>query len=281
MTEASTGISVGSQPPLVIPTTQPGDTSPYQSPPFQPIANATHLPLVRTFSVPSAGSSPRSTKKRLSLASTETASSVDSSSSSGVYDLNLHTTDEEASVRSCISTPLEEKLSNAVKRNKQRKKSREISPLAHSNIIERLDENVDPDRKQKLCDKARSNSVEETLSSKLSKDKTVSPEEDRNKTVVFRSNLSERERSWSTEDAVGMSPVFRRNIKDKDINNTVPKRRSFIERISIRSHIDSVTKRRNSLDMSIGKNGNGSEAEDSKLKNPRKLSGHSTEVVNV
>jgi len=278
LTEASTGISVGSQPPLVIPTTQPGDTSPYQSPPFQPIANATHLPLVRTFSVPSAGSSPRSTKKRLSLASTETASSVDSSSSSGVYDLNLHTTDEEASVRSCISTPLEEKLSNAVKRNKQRKKSREISPLAHSNIIERLDENVDPDRKQKLCDKARSNSVEETLSSKLSKDKTVSPEEDRNKTVVFRGKLSERERSWSTEDAVGMSPVFRRNIKDKDINNTVPKRRSFIERISIRSHIDSVTKRRNSLDMSIGKNGNGSEAEDSKLKNPRKLSGHSTEV---
>lgn len=270
LTEASTGISVGSQPPLMIPSTQPGDTSPFQTPAFQPIPNST--PLLRTYSAPSSGFSPRSNKKRLSLASSETASSVDSSSSSGVYDLNLHTTDEEASIRSCISTPLEEKLSNAVKRNKQRKLSREISPLAHSNIIEKLCEETDPH-----TDRPRRCSLEEA---KLGKDKCVTPEEDRKrnafmKTLPFLDKLSERERSRSTENAVEEFPVLRRNNKEKDINNTVPRRRSFIERISIKSHFDSVTKRRNSLEMPPPKNGKGSEADEAQ---PRKRSGQSTEV---
>ena len=281
LTEASTGISVGSQPPLVIPSTQPGDMTPYQSPLFQQIPNSIHVPLMRAYSTPSAGSSPRSTKKRLSLASSETASSVDSSSSSGVYDLNLHATDEEASVRSSTSTPLEEKLSNAVKRSKQRKLSREISPLVHSNIVDRLDEE-NTESKEKLCDKPRSASMEETSQSK---DKYDTPGEDRKgntfiKTVSFLSKLSEKERSRSTEDTVpGESPVFRRNIKDEDMNNTVPRRRSLIERISMKSHIDNITKRRNSLDMPTPKNGRDSgETDESKLQNPRKVSGQSTEV---
>lgn len=281
MTEASTGISVGSQPPLVIPSTQPGDTSPYQTPPFQPLFNSTQAPLMRTFSAPSSGFSPRSTRKRLSLASSETASSVDSSSSSGVYDLNIQTTDEEASLRSCISTPLEEKLSNAVKRNKQRRLSREISPLAQSNIAERLEEKVALENKEKLSDKRRKSSVEETLGSKVKCD-TSDDERKGNtfiKSVPFFGKFSERERSLSTEETVSESPVLRRNLKDRDINNTAPRRRSFIERISIKSHIDSVTKRRNSLvEIPTPRNGNGSDAEDSTLKNPPKVSGQSTEV---
>ena len=282
LTEASTGISVGSQPPLVIPTTQPGDLSPYQSSPFQPMLNSAHIPLVRTFSAPSGGSSPRSARKRLSFASSETASSVDSSSSSGVCDLNLPITDEEASARTCISTPLEEKLTNAVKRNKQRKLSREISPLAHSNIIERLDENVDPDNKEQLCDKERS-SLEETLTSKVAKEKCDTPEEEEKgstfiKSVPFLGKLTQRERSCSIDETAGMSPVIRRNRKGKDLINTVPRRRSLIERISIKSHFDSVTKRRNSMEIPTPKNGKDSEAEDSKLTHLRKLGGHSTEV---
>lgn len=280
MTEASTGISVGSQPPLVIPSTQPGDTSPYQTPPFQPLFNSTQAPLMRTFSAPSSGFSPRSTKKRLSLASSETASSVDSSSSSGVYDLNIQTTDEEVSLRSCISTPLEEKLSNAVKRNKQRRLSREISPLAHANIIERLEENVALENKEKLSDK-RKNSAEETLGSKVKCD-TSDDERKGNafiKSVPFFGKFSERERSWSTDETVSESPVLRRNRKDRDTNNTAPRRRSFIERISIKSHIDSVTKRRNSLvEIPTPRNSDSSDGEDSTLKNPPTASGQSTEV---
>lgn len=283
LTEASTGISVGSQPPLVIPTSQPGDVSPYQSPPFQPMPNSTHVSLIRTFSTPSGGSSPRSTRKRLSLASSETASSVDSSSSSGVCDLNLPITDEEASARTCISTPLEEKLTNAVKRNKQRKLSREISPLAHSNIIERLDEKVDPENKEQLCDKERSSSPEEMLTSKVAKEKCDTPEEEEKgstfiKSVPFLGKLTQRERSCSIDETAGVSPVIRRNRKGKDLNNTLPRRRSLIERISIKSHFDSVTKRRNSMEIPTPKNGRDSEAEDSKLTHLRKLGGHSTEV---
>lgn len=259
---------MGSQPPLVIPSTLPGDTSPFQTPPFQAaLSNFTHGHLIRTFSTPSAGSSPRSTRKRLSLASNETTSSVESSSSSGVHDLNLVTTEEEASIRSCISTPLEEKLSNAVKRNRQRKLSREISPKTHSNIIERLGEEADL-----YTDRPGSLNVEETLALRFGKD-ILEEDRKRNRTVP---SLAERERSKSTEETTSeSSPVLRRNTKEKDINNTVPRRRSFIERISIKSHFDIVSKRRNSLDMSFARNGRSSEAGESQ---PRKRSGQSTEV---
>lgn len=257
---------MGSQPPLVIPSTQLGDTSPFQTPPFQALSNSVHGHLIRRFSTPSAGSSPRSTRKRLSVASNETTSSVESSSSSGVYDLNLATTEEEASIRSCISTPLEEKLSNAVKRNRQRKLSREISPKTHSNIIERLGEQADL-----YTDRPKSLNVEETLALKVGKD-NLEENRKRNKTVP---SLGERERSKSAEETTSESPVLRRNTKEKDINNTVPRRRSFIERISIKSHFDIVSKRRNSLDMSFARNGKSSEVGESQ---PRKRSGQSTEV---
>lgn len=284
LTEASTGISVGSQPPLVIPSTQPGDTSPYQTTPFQPIVNSPPASLVKTFSPPS---SPRTTRKRLSLASTETASSVDSSSSSGVHDLNLQVTEEDISVHGCISTPLEEKLSNAVKRNKQRKLSRETSPLVHANIIERLDENIALESKEKLGDRRRSNCSEEKAESKLGKEKCNSPEEEGKgtsfsiKSVPFLGKFAQRDKSpTGPEDSVAESPVvLRRNIKDKDSNNTAPRRRSFIERISdMKSHIDSLTKRRNSMEIPSPRNGASSEAEDSRLKSPRKQGGVSTEV---
>ena len=229
LTEASTGISVGSQPPLVIPSTQPGDTSPYQ-----PIVNSVNVPLMRTQSAPSNGSSPRSTKKQLSLASSETAASVDSSGSSDVYDLNFQSTDEDVSARSCISTPLEEKLSKSnVKRNKVRKFSLERTPVVRS-------------------------SAEETQGSKHAKD-IITSEEDKKRIVTFKpfslpDKLSEKGRSKSTDDTFSETPVRRRPIKDRDIN-TVPRRRSLIERISIRSHLDNTFKRRSSLEMPHFRNG--------------------------
>ena len=234
---------MGSQPPLVIPTTQPGDTSPYQ-----PVVNSVNVPLMRTQSAPSNSSSPRSTKKRLSLVSSETASSVDSSSSSGVYDLNLQSTDEDVSARSGISTPLEEKLSKSnVKRNKVRKISLEKSPVVRSNSKENLS-------------KTRRSSVEETSGSRHGKDIVVKSEEDKKGHATFKPSshpdkLSGKGRSHSTEDTFSDSPVTRRPVKEKDVNNTVPRRRSLIERISIRSHLDNTFKRRNSLEMSHSRNG--------------------------
>ena len=168
LTEASTGISVGSQPPLVIPSTQPGDTSPYQ-----PVVNAVHVPLIRTQSLPSNAYSPRTAKKRLSVVSSETASSMESSSSSGVYDLNLPATDEENSIRTSIAPPLEEKLSKSGgKRNKVRKISTEKSPWAHLNNKERLVEEVSFGSTENLSERRKS-SVEETPDLKLGKDKLV------------------------------------------------------------------------------------------------------------
>ncbi|KAJ7381520.1 Pleckstrin y domain containing, G (with RhoGef domain) member [Desmophyllum pertusum] len=254
LTEASTGICVGSQPPLVIPSTLPGDTSPYQ-----PVVNAINVPLMRTQSTPSSGFSPRSTNKRLSLASSETASSMDSSSSSGVCDLNLHETP---------ITPLEEKLSkSSVKRNKVRKMSCDKSPLVHDSISkERLAEKLSSDGKETLSERRRS-SVEETPGSKHGKDKLVTSEEDKKGNTFFKSfsfldKLSERDRSRSTEDTVGESPGTRRSIMEKDINNTVPRRRSFIERISIKTHMENTSKRRNSLEMPNSKNGKGNEGDE-------------------
>lgn len=237
LTEASTGISVGSQPPLVIPSTQPGDTSPYQ-----PIVNSVNVSLMRTQSAPSNTSSPRSTKKRLSLINSETASSVDSSGSSGVHDLNLQSTDEDISAQSCISTPLEEKLSKSnVKRNKVRKISLERTPFVRTSSKENLS-------------KTRRSSVEETPGSRHGKDIVVTPEEDKERNAIVKplslpGECLERGRSKSTEDTFSETPVRRRPVKDKDISNTVPRRRSLIERISLRSHLDNTFKRRNSLEM--------------------------------
>lgn len=273
LTEASTGISVGSQPPLIIPSTQPADTSPYQ-----PIVNSINVALMRTQSAPSNTSSPHSTKKRLSLISSETASSIDSSSSSGVYDLNLHATDEDVSLRG--STPLEEKLSKSnVKRNKVRKISLDKSPLAHSNSKERLAEKVSSGSKENLSERRRS-SVEETLGSKQGKEKFVSSDEDKkgntfSKQFSFLDKLSERERSRSIDDTYSDTPVTRRSIKEKDINNTVPRRRSLIERISIKSHMENTSKRRNSLETPNLKNGKGNETDEGKQKTRK---GQITEV---
>jgi len=244
LTEASTGISVGSQPPLVIPSTQPGDTSPYQ-----PIVNSVNVPLMRTQSTPANSSSPRSTKKRLSLVSSETASSVDSSGSSGVYDLNFQSTDEDVSARSCISTPLEEKLSKSnVKRNKVRKFSLERTPVVRSNSKENLS-------------KTRS-SAEETQGCRYGKDIGITSEEDKKrnpsqtllKPFSLPDKLPERGRSMSTDDTFSETPVRRKPIKDRDMN-TVPRRRSLIERISIRSQLDYTFKRRSSLEMPHFRNG--------------------------
>ena len=252
LTEASTGISVGSQPPLVIPSTQPGDTSPYQ-----PIVNAVNVPLMRTQSAPSNSSSPRSTKKRLSFISSETGSSVESSGGSGVYDLNLQSTDEEVSARSCISTPLEEKLSKSIaKRNKVRKISLERMPVVRSNSKENLA-------------KTRRSSVDETSGARQGKDVVVTPEEDKERNAILKplspaDEFLERGRSKSTVDTFSETPVRRRPIKDKDISNTVPRRRSLIERISLRSHLDNTFKRRNSLEMPhlrIGKSNDEAEEE--------------------
>lgn len=278
LTEASTGISVGSQPPLVIPSTQPGDTSPYQ-----PVVNAVNVPLMRTQSLPSNASSPRSTKKRLSVVSSETASSMDSSSSSGVYDLNLPATDEENSVRTCISTPLEEKLSKSSgKRSKVRKVSTEKPPLAHFNNKERLVEKLSPGSKENLCERRKS-SLDETPGSKLGKDKAVTSEDDKKgntffKTFSLREKLSDRERSRSLEDSFVETPVIRRLNKNKDINNTVPRRRSFIERISIKSHMENSSKRRNSLEMPHFKLGKVHDADEEKNKTKK---GQTTEVNNA
>lgn len=267
---------MGSQPPLVIPSTQPGDTSPYQ-----PIVNSVNVPLMRTQSAPSNSSSPRSTKKRLSLVSSETASSVDSSGSSGVYDLNLHSTDEDVSARSCISTPLEEKLSKSnAKRNKVRKISLDRSPVVRSNSKERLAEKVSSGGKENLS-KTRRSSVGETPGSRYGKDVVVTSEEDKKGSAIFKpfslpDKLSERERSRSTEDTFSESPVTRRPIKEKDINNTVPRRRSLIERISIRSHMDITFKRRNSLEMPHSRNGKSSDEADEGKQKSRK--GQITEV---
>lgn len=253
LTEASTGISVGSQPPLVIPSTQPGDTSPYQ-----PIVNSVNVPLMRTQSAPSNTSSPRSTKKRLSLINSETASSVDSSGSSGVHDLNLQSTDEDISAQSCISTPLEEKLSKSnVKRNKVRKISLERTPFVRTSSKENLS-------------KTRRSSVEETPGSRHGKDIVVTPEEDKERNAIVKplslaGECLERGRSKSTEDTFSETPVRRRPVKDKDISNTVPRRRSLIERISLRSHLDNTFKRRNSLEMPHSRIGKGNdEAEEEK-----------------
>lgn len=284
LTEASTGISVGSQPPLVIPTTQPGDMSPYQTTPLQMTLNSQPISMVKTFSPPG---SPHTARKRLSLASSETASSVDSSGSSGVHDLSLQATDEEAPpVHSFISTPLEEKLSNAVKRSKQRKLSRETSPLAHANVIETLDENVALKSKEKPFDRRRSVSLEEKGEFKYGKERSSSLEEEGKgnsfgiKSVPFLGKLTQRDKSNSVAgDAMCDSPVvLRRNLKDRDSNNTAPRRRSFIERISMKSHIDSLSKRRNSLEIPSPRNGKSSETEDRRLKSPRKEGGISTEV---
>ena len=240
--------------------------------------------MVKTFSPPG---SPHTARKRLSLASSETASSVDSSGSSGVHDLNLQAADEEAPpVHSFISTPLEEKLSNAVKRSKQRKLSRETSPLAHANIIETLDENVALKSKEKSSDRRRSVSLEEKVEFKYGKERSTSLEEDGKgnsfgiKSVPFLGKLTQRDKSNSVVgDAMCDSPVvLRRNLKDRDSNNTAPRRRSFIDRISMKSHIDSLTKRRNSLEIPSPRNGKGSETEDRRLKSPRKEGGISTEV---
>ena len=268
---------MGSQPPLVIPSTQPGDTSPYQ-----PIVNSVNVPLMRTQSVPSNSSSPRSTKKRLSLVSSETASSVDSSGSSGVYDLNLHSTDEDVSARSCISTPLEEKLSKSnVKRNKVRKISLDRSPVVRSNSKERLAEKVSSGGKENLS-KTRRSSVGESPGCRHGKDIDATSEEDKKGNASFKpfslpDKLSERERSRSTEDTFSESSVTRRPIKEKDINNTVPaRRRSLIERISIRSHMDITFKRRNSLEMPHSRNGKSSDEADEGKQKSRK--GQITEV---
>lgn len=261
LTEASTGISVGSQPPLVIPSTQPGDTSPYQ-----PVVNAVHVPLIRTQSLPSNTYSPRTAKKRLSVVSSETASSMESSSSSGVYDLNLPATDEENSIRTSIAPPLEEKLSKSGgKRNKVRKISTEKSPWAHLNNKERLVEEVSFGSTENLSERRKS-SVEETPDLKLGKDKlVVTPEEDKEdkkinnffKSFSLREKFTDRDRSRSLEDSFVGSPVIRRASKEKDGHNTAPRRRSFIERISMKSHMDNSPKRRNSLEIpspKIGKN---------------------------
>jgi len=212
---------------------------------------------MRTQSAPSNTPSPRSTKKRLSLVSSETASSVDSSGSSGVHDLNLQSTDEDVSVRSCISTPLEEKLSKSnVKHNKVRKISLERPPLVCSNSKENLS-------------KTRRSSVEETSGIRHGKDVVVTTEEDKKRNTIFKpfshaDKLSETRRSKSTEDTFSESPVRRRPVKEKEIINTVPRRRSLIDRISIRSHLDNTFKRRNSLEMPhsrSGKSNDGAEEE--------------------
>lgn len=279
LTEASTGISVGSQPPLVIPSTQPGDTSPYQ-----PVVNAVHVPLIRTQSLPSNTYSPRSTKKRLSVVSSETASSMESSSSSGVYDLNLPATDEENSIRTSIVTPLEEKLSKSGgKRNKVRKISTEKSPLAQLNNKERLVEEVTSGSMENLSD-GRKSSAEETPGLKFGKDKlVVTPEEDKEdkkinnffKSFSLREKFTDRSRSRSLEDSFVGSPVTRRASKEKDSYNTAPRRRSFIEKISMKSYVDNSPKRRNSLEIPSPKNGKN--LGEDKEKN-EKIKGQTTEV---
>ena len=287
LTEASTGISVGSQPPLVIPTTQPGDTSPYQ-----PIVNSVNVPLMRTQSAPSSAASPHSTKKRLSVISSETGSSLDSSSSSGVCDLSLHTTDEEATIRGSGATPLDEKPPKSTgRRNRGRKISRdesvaktlkEIPPLEHVNSKEKNTEESCSPSKGKLCEER---SVPETSSgNKEGKDKCTTPEEEKKgnsffRTFSLRDKFSERDRSKSVEDSAVESVVTRRSTKEKNFN-TVPRRRSFIERISFRSQVDIGpinTQRRRSVDWSIAEGVFGTNADEGKPTTPPG-SGHSTEV---
>lgn len=154
------------------------------------------------------------------------------------------------------------------------------SPLVHDSISkERLAEKLSSDGKETLSERRRS-SVEETSGSKHGKDKLVTSEEDKKGNTFFKSfsfldKLSERDRSRSTEDTVGESPGTRRSIMEKDINNTVPRRRSFIERISIKTHMENTSKRRNSLEMPNSKNGKGNEGDEGKQKTRK---GQITEV---
>ena len=166
-----------------------------------------------------------------------------------------------------------------MKRNKVRKISLEKSPLAHSNSKERLAEKVMSGSKENLSERRRS-SVEETLGSKQGKDKFVTSDEDKKgntflKQFSFLDKLSDRERSRSIDDTFSDTPVTRRSIKEKDINNTVPRRRSLIERISIKSHMENTSKRRNSLETPNLKNGKDNETDEGKQKTRK---GQTTEV---
>lgn len=210
---------------------------------------------------------------------------MESSSSSGVYDLNLPATDEENSIRTSIVTPLEEKLSKSSgKRNKVRKISTEKSPLAQLNNKERLVEEVTSGSMENLSD-GRKSSAEETPGLKFGKEKlVVTPEEDKEdkkinnffKSFSLREKFTDRSRSRSLEDSFVGSPVIRRASKEKDSYNTAPRRRSFIEKISMKSHVDNSPKRRNSLEIPSPKNGKNLGEDEEKNE---KIKGQTTEVT--
>ena len=224
LTEASTGISIGSQPPLLTPSTQAGEASP-----FYPVLNVINVPLARANGMSRSNSSSASSKRRLSWISSETASSADSSSSSGVCDTNIHTTDEDWTRGRC-TTSLED---NKHLGRQGSKSVTESSTSQTENNPKQLDKPLD-----------RIPSGGESASQETWK----SADEDKRGGFFFRTfsfrerSSSDRQRTKSSEEALD-GAFARRSLREKDFN-TLPRRRSLIGRISNKSLSEERTRRR-------------------------------------
>lgn len=205
LTEASTGISVESQPALHIPSTRYDEPSPYQ-------------PTITTNVILRGSSSPTTTltDKRISLIGSEIS---DSSASSGFCDTNSHVTEDDgASSRGA-----------AVSTDNRVTPKQQMSPRGHR----RKKSGEEPSNKvTKEINKSQAEKSNKTS-------KSPTPEEEKKSTNFFRNfALPLRDRSHSDktnerpsspgEDCAAGNVVLRRN-NSKDYSN---KRRSFIDRIT-------------------------------------------------
>lgn len=205
LTEASTGISVESQPALHIPTTRYDEPPPYQ-------------PTITSNVVLRATSSPTTvTDKRLSLIGSEFS---DSSASSGFCDVNAHLTeDDTASSRGTTVSP-DSRVSSTKQQTSPRNRRRRKSAEEPSNKVTKDIDKSQTDKRHKTS-------------------KSPTPEEEKKSTNFFRSfSLRDRSHSDKTSER-SLSPgeegstsgvVLRRNGKDS--NNGSSKRRSLIDRIT-------------------------------------------------
>jgi len=196
LTEASTGISVESQPALHIPTTRYDEPSAYQ-------------PTITTNVVLRSTSSPTTTvtDKRLSLIGSEFS---DSSASSGFCEANAHLTEDDAgSSRGAAATP-------------DSRTDRKTSPRSH--------------RRRKSTEDTSNKSLKETdKRNKIIKSPSFE-EEAKKSSNFFRSfSLRDRSHSDRTSDRAtspeeySSAGVILRNKNGKDNGH---KRRSLIDRIT-------------------------------------------------
>ena len=218
LTEASTGISVGSQPPLLIPSTHVSDT-----PLFSALPDALSPPLMRTNGTPPSGPSPTASR-RLSWVGPENASSVDSTTSGGMCDANIHSIDEDRIRGRCASEG--GKYGNQGRGYSASLTEGDANSNHNDSVVKQLD-------RTPICDSETSKSEDKKVGFFF-------------RTFSLREKGSERQRTKSSDEAV--TGVVRRSLREKDFN-TVPRRRSLIDRISSRSSSEEKPSRRRSLQI--------------------------------